>query len=173
MKKNHLKRMQAYFAGNVRMWRWESVHDPQEKQDNIHYVNMEVRKSPMMKNYIRQRTSLIPQMANYPMDWMLCCRALCKSNNDVWVETEMVSFKNMALTSFSDHYFDMRDKVLDAVQRRHIIDLGWIAHTTNKKTTSLDSNWELYALGEPTEERQMLWNYSEKLVKDRMTDLAA
>lgn len=162
--------MQKYFAGNVRMWRWESDHDPNEKLDNIHYVNMEVRKSPMMRHYIRQPTSRIPQMANYPQNWMLCCRALCQSGNDEWVETEMVAFKNMRLTSFSDHYFDMRDKVLEAVQRRHIVDLGWIAHTTNNRT-SLDSNWELYALGHSAEERQMLWNHSEKLVQDRIANL--
>lgn len=172
----HIKRMQDFLAGNVRMYRWESQYDPNELDDRT-YVILESRRSPMMKNYARLHNSKVSSMAAHPLSWMLCCRALCTTdvtapNADIWIETEMRAWDRVGLSNFSAIYFEMRDAVLSQVQTRHVVDLGWICHTRHPRI-DLDGEWYRAGEGDITLDRQNKWNQSESMVAVRMARLAA
>lgn len=150
-KHNATKRARRFF-NNVRVWSWESsvVHNGSRLVEARAKINMVWRALGQ-----KQLDAILTHSNN----WVVTCRALCELNNDVWIETESRSAKDVKVNELGDEFERMREAVLACVNIEHVVDVGWIIQSFNA-IDRIDSDVELKHLGEVSELRRLNWHHS-------------
>lgn len=143
----HLKRAKRLFS-KVTLVSWESS-EVSGARTSFGTVNLAGVKKPLSQKEVNL-------LCTYHLDWIVCCRALCELNGEVWVESEIRAVRGVKINELAQEYEAMREKVLESVQVRHIVDLGWICKTFTDKE-QIDSCIELELLDPITEERKRDW----------------
>ena len=159
---NPNKRAQRFFS-NTRLWSWESMID----QNGSRISHGEARCGFVWKPLSQKEVdSLIIRNNN----WVICCRALCRTNDSVWIESEIRSARDIKVNDFSFMYDELRDSVLSQVQKRHVIDIGWIVHSFGKDDR-IDSNFELAYQDTdlPLDVRQKQWGILNETYKETLS----
>lgn len=157
-KHNPDRRAQRFFS-NTRLWSWEST----VSSEGYRISHGEVKCGFLWKQLTQKDVNFLITKNN---NWAVCCRAVCKSGADVWVETSLRSARDLKINELADVYDTLRLEVLEAVQSRHIIDIGWIVQSFHKKDR-IDDGFELVELGELTEERREHWLKSNETYHER------
>jgi len=136
------------FFNNVRLWSWESMVEGGER-----ISHGEARAGFIWKPLTQQQVDGLIKLNN---NWAVCCRALCRVGNEVWVETSIRSARDIKINDFAFLYDQLRTEVFEAVQTRHVIDCGWIVQSFGKRDR-IDDNFEMAYLGDATNYRRQLW----------------
>lgn len=159
IKRTNMHRKRALrIMGKVTLWSWESSAGLDGVRTSIGTAKiMGIERDLSQKNV----NLIIRQQLN----WAVCCRALCELNGQVWVESELRSVRGININEIGEHYETMREQVLSSVQKRHVVDLGWICQTFTQKDV-VDSNFELKSLGVVSETRKYDWNKAEEIEND-------
>jgi hypothetical protein len=144
--------------GKVTLWSWESSF----VSEGVRISSGTARIMGLERSLNQSNVDLITRQQ---LNWAVSSRALCKLNDEVWVESEICSVRNINVNELADYYQQMRELVLESVQKRHVVDVGWICQTFSKKDV-VDSNFELMHLGEITEIRKYNWNKSTEIEND-------
>lgn len=145
---NAHKRLQR-FLSDVRLWTWESEGEGEKRPlRGVIFAGM-VQKSLSLK----QAESILVKTNN----WIVCCRALCVSGNDTWIESEIRAARQVKIADFEEIYKQMRQQVFESVQRRHVIDCGWIVQTYQDNKKIDDEGLVMFGLGKTSAQRQANW----------------
>jgi len=159
IKRTNMHRKRALrIMGKVTLWSWESSAG----LDGVRTSRGTARIMGIERDLSQKNVNLI---TTQQLNWAVCCRALCELNGDVWVESEIRSIRDINVNEMADQYERMREQVLSSVQKRHVVDLGWICQTFTKEDV-VDTNFELKALGKVSETRKYDWNKAEELEND-------
>jgi len=154
---NPTKRMQRFFSC-LTLWSWESDVDPVSSLRNA--------RATARVNGVWQDLgpSHVSMLVNTPLNWRLCCRALCRGAGEEWVELEMTEAKQVALNDLEELYRMLRTQVTEHIRQDMVADIGWIATTFLNRPD--DDRWYLHGLGHWTEERQALWlKYQDRVIE--------
>lgn len=154
------KRAQRFF-NNTRLWSWESMID----QSGSRISHGEARCGFVWKPLSQKEVDSLIRRNN---NWVICCRALCVAGDKEWIESEIRSARDIKVNDFSFMYDELRDAVLSQVQKRHVIDVGWIVNSFGKNDR-IDSNFELaYQKTDLLlEQRQKQWRILDETYKER------
>lgn len=150
-KHNAFKRAQRLLS-NTRIWSWEST-----AVTDVQRIAYGETKVGMFWRQLGQKQ--VKSIVARPQNWVICCRALCELNGDIWVESEFRSLRSVCVNDLYDEFESMRLDVIKAQRKDHIVDVGWIIQTFDKDDR-IDSNLELYECGEVTEMRRNNWHLS-------------
>lgn len=156
-KNNNVRRAQRVFQ-NTRIWSWESEVD----RDGVREAHAESKIGIGWKPLTHK---LAANMTRLRHNWVIVCRALCRCGDDIWIESEMRSVENAKINDFIDVYDEMREAVLNSVQKRHVIDCGWIIQTFGKDDRIDNERLPLIYLGSAEEERKTAWHLAQQLEK--------
>lgn len=151
MKRKHhnaFKRCQNVFS-NVRLWSWESM-----REDGTQIAHGMARVGFVWRDLNQQQVSSIVDKSN---NWIIVCRALCRLGNDEWIESEMIAAHSMKVNDFQAEYRRMREGVLASVNRKHVVDVGWIVQSFKDIAKLDDESLPLYEKGKVSEERRSYW----------------
>lgn len=160
-RKNHNPHKRAQrLMGNVRLWSWESdVEDGRrvlhsEAKKGIAWVNMHPRQALGAAHRINNWTLIVRAILWYP-------------DGKVDIKPALAHFRNVDLAQLEQEAKILRKEALKGVQKGHIVDVGWLA-MSYINTPRSEGDKDLFALGDITEERQMLWNHeiTEELKND-------
>jgi hypothetical protein len=157
-KHNPDKRAQRMFS-NVRLYSWESTAVTEGQRIS----HGEVKLGMAWKQLSQKEVNFLIQKNN---NWVICCRALCKLEKDVWIETSMRSARDIKINDLSRVYDEMRDEVFQQTKKAHTYDVGWIIQSYHKNDR-IDDNFELAYLGETSEKRREAWLKSDEGYQDR------
>lgn len=158
---NRQKRSQRFMAG-ARVWTWEA--EVNEHGDQIAHA---YGKTPF--GYTPLERDIAQKLMEGIHNWRVCVRAVCRApDDDVYFETAYFTVRQQRLNAFSGTYMDLRLQVLDAVNIRHVVDLGWICQPFyGEDTADSDERWYRYGTGDLTEERRQLWRQrNEDILKE-------
>ena len=158
-KASHAKRAKR-LMGNVRLTSWESSFVLSGEGIRTSYATAKVMGVERVLDQ-GQVNLIVKQRLN----WVVVCRALCELNGDMWIESEAVSIKDFKINDLADHYEKMREQVMASVNKRQVVDVGWICHTFRQKSP-IDDNLELKDVEPITEERRNAWQYMEEKVTE-------
>lgn len=151
MKRKHhnaLKRCQTVFS-NVRLWSWESM-----RENGIQTAYGMARVGFVWRDLNQQQVSNIVSHSN---NWIIVCRALCRLDYDEWIESEMIAAHSMKVNDFQEEYRRMREGVLASVNRKHVVDVGWIVQSFKNIAKLDDESLPLFEKGRVSEERRNQW----------------
>lgn len=151
MKRKHhnaFKRCQNVFS-NVRIWSWES-----ERENGVQTAAGMARVGFVWRYLNQQQVSNIVSHSN---NWIIVCRALCRLGDDEWIESEMIAAHAMKVNDFQNEYRRMREGVLASVNRKHVIDVGWIVQSFKDIAKLDDESLPLFELGKVSEDRRSYW----------------
>lgn len=151
MKRKHhnaFKRCQNVFS-NVRLWSWES-----ERENGVQTADGKARIGFVWRYLNQQQVSNIVSHSN---NWIIVCRALCRLGDDEWIESEMIAAHAMKVNDFQNEYRRMREGVLASVNRKHVIDVGWIVQSFKDIAKLDDESLPLFELGKVSDERRNSW----------------
>ena len=96
---------------------------------------------------------------NMPRNWTLILRViLWYPDGNVDIQTAIAHKHNVNLNTLEEESKVMRAEIIKHAKMEHIVDIGWLAETFDK--TPRDTGQDMVDLGEITEERQQLWNFS-------------
>lgn len=149
---NAHKRAQRVF-NNVRLWSWESA-----REDGLQVAHGMARIGHVWRDLTQQQVAGI---IDHPNNWIIICRALCLAGDTEWVETEARAARHVRVNIFEDIYADMRNQVFESVQRRHVIDCGWIIQSFSDVARIDDEKLPLFELGASSEARREKWHTSD------------
>ena len=144
---NATKRARQFF-GNVRIWTWEADRSNTDQQ----FATVQARTA---RGWETLTGRVAQAVTEYPNNWIICVRALCRAGGETWVEDETRIIRDVALSDFSGLYMDLRREVLAAQRIDQVIDVGWIAGTFTKEAR--DHELVMHGLGTVTESRQAVW----------------
>lgn len=149
-KHNARKRSERFF-GNTRVWSWESDYD----QTGLRSAYGETKQGVV---WMPVPPTVLQSFLEAPHNWSIGCRALCQApDGDEWVEWEAMQAKQFRINDIGDYYHKMRAMVMEEVQQRHVIDVGWIAQTYLKTGRIDDESWILKRIGKPSQIRRESW----------------
>lgn len=154
-KNNNFKRAQRVFQ-NSRIWSWES----DVGKNGIRVVYAESRQGFIWKPISHKLTANMSRLSH---NWTIVCRAICQAGDHEWIESEAVSIKQFKLDDLAEHYESMRESVLESVQKRHVVDVGWLAHTWGKVDPIDKKNLENIHAGSASEQRQLAWKLAQTI----------
>lgn len=144
----HAKRAKRLMQ-DVTMWSWESS----KELEGARTCTAIAKVMGFERNLDQSSVDLIVRQR---LNWVIVCRAVCELNGEVWVESEAVSAKDFMINDLAEHYERMREEVLKCVQKRHVVDVGWLCRTFNKNSP-IDDNTELKYLGVVDTYRKAAW----------------
>lgn len=162
MKRKHhnaFKRCQNVFS-NVRLWSWESMRD-----DGVQTAHGMARVGFVWRDLNQQQVSNIVSHSN---NWIIVCRALCRLGDDEWIESEMIAAHAMKVNDFQNEYRRMREGVLASVNRKHVIDVGWIVQSFKDIAKLDDETLPLFELGKVSEERRSYWLMTDSTIAEEL-----
>lgn len=162
MKRKHhnaFKRCQNVFS-NVRLWSWESQRDNGEQ-----IAHGMARVGFVWRDLNQQQVSNIVNNSN---NWIIVCRALCRLADDEWIESEMIAARSMKVNDFQDEYKRMREGVLASVNRKHVIDVGWIIQSFKDVSILDDEKLPLFEKGTVSEERRSHWLMTDSEITEEL-----
>lgn len=146
-KHNPNKRAQRFFS-RMMLWTWESEA---EGEQQIAYGQNWMG---AFWRDLQQRE--IQEVMRRNNNWVVICRALCRVDDHVWVESEARSARDTKVSDFEGMFSEMRTGIFQKVKLAHVYDFGWIISSFGK-TDRIDDNLEMKYLGEPTKLRRELW----------------
>ena len=148
---NPHQRARDFFNSRTRVWTWEADRSPND--DQILYAQKH------MGTFWRDLApDVLRRVLTVPHNWSVCVRALCwTGQGEHWVEDVTLIVRDTPLQALEGVYLRYRQEVLDAVQRRHVYDLGWLAQTYDRRNPADDPQWPLTHKGDLTLERQNIW----------------
>jgi len=153
MKRKHhnaFKRCQQVFS-NVRLWSWESM-----REDGVQIAHGMARIGFVWRDLDQRQVSSIVDKSN---NWAIICRALCRfpGDTDDCIEQELISLPMVRVNDLQEQYRKMRAGVLASVNKRHVIDVGWIVQSYKDVTPVDDEYLPLFQKGRVSEERRNQW----------------
>ena len=158
--KKHNSELRAKrFFSNVRIWSWEST----ARTEDMRIAHGEAKLGMFWRD-LDQKT--VNSIVARPSNWVICARAVCRLRDDVWIETEIRSAKNIRVNDMADEFEKMRKEVLKAQKLCHVVDVGWIIQTFDKKDR-IDDLIETVHIGPVTTERQEDWKISNEAYEQR------
>lgn len=107
---------------NITLYSWESSEIIEGSRTSTAIAKI----GPVKRQLTQKQVNLI---TTHRLNWSICCRAICEVNNDRWIETEIISVKDLKINDLAEHYEVMREQVLAAVNTKSILDLGWICQS--------------------------------------------
>lgn len=144
----------------LRSWRWESDFDP---ETFVSIGNVHVRKG-MFWSAADQED--LDDLITKSHRLVVCIRAVCMNGSDSWeITSELRPAIAVKVPELEKLYFDLRKELLEDVQKRHIVDVGWIIQTYTQPKQIENDRWWRYAMGAASKERQELWRYYHNVVK--------
>ena len=159
------KRINSTFS-NVRLWSWESMID----KDKTTVSHGELRIGHVWREMAQKQ---VTDLAALPMNWSICCRALCSNPEDgsVWLETSLRTVRDIRVNALAELYAEMRKDVMDELKDDglldSVLDCGWIMRTF-KNTDPIDSGYESQHVGEISPNRHKLWLFSQENVHENI-----
>ncbi|MBB5320442.1 hypothetical protein [Marinobacter oulmenensis] len=131
-------RDQRLFA-NSRVWTWEGMPSP---ETGLQVVTSQ-RYTPF--GWIDMGQDLAQHMLDYPRNWSIGVRALCRNiDGKEWMESCVFDLPSYNIQRIQDAYHNLRAEVLNAQRTDQVYDIGWICRT-----------W----IGEKPEDPLELWHY--------------
>jgi hypothetical protein len=73
------------------------------------------------------------------------------------------------INELSEVYDEMREEVFQQTKKVHTIDVGWIIQSFHKNDR-IDDNFELYQLGDTSDERREAWLKSDETYLERRAE---
>lgn len=162
MKRKHhnaFKRCQQVFS-NVRLWSWESM-----REDGVQIAHGMARIGFVWRDLDQQQVSSIVDKSN---NWIVVCRALCRLGGDEWIESESVAARALKVNDLQEEYRRMRAGVLSSVNKRHVIDVGWIVQSFKEIELLDDESLPLLNKGRASDERRNLWLLTDADINDEL-----
>ena len=148
------KRAQRFFS-NTRLWSWESRLDKNGEATS----HAEVRRGGMWQQLNQNQVDGVRKHSN---NWTVCYRFLMMyDDGEVRLHSEFGSFRNTKLIDLSTTVGKFRQSLLSKIQRRHILDSGWLAQSFLSDPRD-NEGFENHDLDGATEERRMLWSYAQE-----------
>lgn len=143
-----------------RGWRWESDFD----ERSFHSIgNLQVRKGAF---WVSPKSKDLNDFLFRSHRISICVKVICMNEDDEWrVTADIHPDKPCRVSEFEEFYFDLRNDLVNSVQKRHICDVGWVIRTyANQREVDGDKWWQVGDL-KATKERQQLWRYYHNVVK--------
>lgn len=145
---NTFKRCQNVFS-NVRLWSWES-----ERENGVQ-TSTGMARIGFVWRYLNQLQ--VSNIVSHSNNWVVICRALCRLDDQEWIESEMIAARQMKVNDFQDEYKKMRAGVLASVNRKQVIDVGWIVQSFKDVSVLDDETLPLFERGQVSEDRRCKW----------------
>ncbi len=135
----------------ARMWSWES-----DRGTEAQFVSAQVK---MAFGWVTVDGQLAMPIVRQARNWMLMLRViLWYPDGKVDIQTAITHKRGVNLNALEEESKAMRAEIIKTAKMEHIVDIGWLAETFDK--VPRDTEQDMHEIGDITEQRQMLWNYS-------------
>ncbi|OEY66830.1 hypothetical protein [Marinobacter sp. X15-166B] len=123
-KHSNWARDQRLFSSS-HLFTWEGLLSP---ADGYQYTTAQA--FMRMGGWCPMGEDLARHLLNYPRNWMIGVRALCRTpGGAMWMESQTFDLPSHRLSDIDDAYHKLRADVLSAQRTDQVFDMGWIAQT--------------------------------------------
>lgn len=146
-----------------RSWRWESEFDEKTLES---LGNIQTKKGIV---WTASDWNDLADFTNKKHRFAVCIRAVCMNDSEEWGVSELIyPDQQIKIEELEDFYFEHRKALLEDVQTRHIVDVGWVIQTySNFNQVDNDKWWQAGSI-KASKERQELWRYYHNIVKKQV-----
>lgn len=148
-------------APRYRFWTWESEFNPQTGDSD---GNLRIKRSIVWDLV----TALeVHNFKNMSHKLAICIRIECMNVSAAWgIPTVFYPAELIKISEMEDFYKEQRKQLLEQVQYRHIVDVGWVLQTYSNRNQVENDTWWQVGDKPITEERQQLWRYYHNTFKN-------
>jgi len=143
-----------------RSWHWESEFDLKTEES---LSNLQTKKGFA---WVEADWNDLDHLYHKKHMLAVCIRAQLMNETEEWaISTIILPDSPVRVPELEEFYRKHRDELLSEVQRRHIVDVGFVIQTySNFNQVNNDKWWQVGSI-KATKERQELWRYFHNVIK--------
>lgn len=156
-----MAKRRKFSTPRYRFWTWESEFDVTTGNSD---GNIRIKRGL----YWDLVTALeVHNFKNMAHRLAICIRIECMNETASWgVPTVFYPTELVKIPEMEDFYKEQRSLLLEQVQQRHVVDVGWVLQTYSNRSQVENDTWWQIADKPITLERQQLWRYYHNKVKN-------